>query len=276
MSLTPRLPRLLALCAAASLTPVFAALVEFTGHAEIVGVSGPAPAYIYADWDRATHLSVTGVFDTAQPATGTTANSATYTAIYAVGTVDGVEVPLVHATLTLRQDSEFESYDYLLMGVAADGRIFTLFGYSPDAGFVPSLDLPAQGVPQGDWYEKWDIDLIGANWEWSCYTDGAGFSSGPLDEPKTSTVPPPSIQRHPQAQVSVKSGAANFRVKAQSEAEAPRYQWFKDGQALPGATNPYLHLRKVGPADAGAYHVVVSNSGGETVSRAAALRVLRL
>jgi rhamnogalacturonan endolyase len=39
----------------------------------------------------------------------------------------------------------------------------------------------------------------------------------------------------------------------------PQFQWFKGDEPIPGATDPTLTLTNVMPADAGAYHVVVTN-----------------
>ena len=49
------------------------------------------------------------------------------------------------------------------------------------------------------------------------------------------------------------------------------YQWYKDGIIMPGEINPTLTLLDIRPADAGAYHVDVSNAYGGPVSSGAAL-----
>ena len=49
----------------------------------------------------------------------------------------------------------------------------------------------------------------------------------------------------------------------------PSFQWFKDGAAMPGATAASLAFARLAPADAGAYHVVVSNSAGSVTSATA-------
>ncbi len=51
------------------------------------------------------------------------------------------------------------------------------------------------------------------------------------------------------------------------------YQWFKNGGAISGATNPSLVFASVAAADAGSYAVAVSNSGSSIISSAALLRV---
>ena len=62
-----------------------------------------------------------------------------------------------------------------------------------------------------------------------------------------------------------------------AEAEGSRrlgYQWEKDGQPVPGATNPPLILRQVEASQSGAYTLVARNGYGETRSQSAQLRVL--
>jgi hypothetical protein len=51
------------------------------------------------------------------------------------------------------------------------------------------------------------------------------------------------------------------------------YQWQQNGANLPGETNSTLNLFDVGANEAGAYKVVVSNTGGTTTSEAAILTV---
>lgn len=51
------------------------------------------------------------------------------------------------------------------------------------------------------------------------------------------------------------------------------YQWYKDGSAVPGATNAYHEFWPVTEADAGLYHCVVTNLQGAATSRVAQLTV---
>lgn len=52
------------------------------------------------------------------------------------------------------------------------------------------------------------------------------------------------------------------------------YQWYRDGIAVPGATEPTLDLAAVGEADAGDYTVEVNNAFGRALSGPATLTVL--
>jgi hypothetical protein len=77
----------------------------------------------------------------------------------------------------------------------------------------------------------------------------------------------------PPANQNVEAGSgAIFRVTADSTAEL-HYQWRCNGQDIPGANGPALHLTRVVQAQAGDYDVVVSNSAGTTVSATARLQV---
>ena len=80
-------------------------------------------------------------------------------------------------------------------------------------------------------------------------------------------VNPPEILGQPvgglflagtQIELSVSAGGSN-----------PKFQWHKDGQVIAGATNSILSLNNLNSTDAGAYHVVVSNSAGSATSEVA-------
>jgi len=83
----------------------------------------------------------------------------------------------------------------------------------------------------------------------------------------------------PMNQTVVVGGSAVFDVAA-AACPPPRYQWFLNETALPGATNPFYQITNAQPADAGTYSVVLSNPdwppccGGGIHSAAATLTVL--
>ncbi|MCU0787172.1 MAG: immunoglobulin domain-containing protein, partial [Verrucomicrobia bacterium] len=54
------------------------------------------------------------------------------------------------------------------------------------------------------------------------------------------------------------------------------FQWYHDGNAVPGATNAFLELKNIQMSDAGEYVVLVSNASESTPSAAASLDVLAL
>ena len=83
---------------------------------------------------------------------------------------------------------------------------------------------------------------------------------------------PPRLARQP-ADLDVPLGAAvAFEVEA-SGASPLRYQWFKDGELIPGATGTACRFLLAQPADAGTYWVIVSDDWGAETSRHARLTV---
>jgi hypothetical protein len=88
---------------------------------------------------------------------------------------------------------------------------------------------------------------------------------------QTSPLIPISVTSQP-ASVSVTPGAsASFSVSAAGT--SPSYQWYKDGNAISGATGASHTISNAQASDAGSYSVLVSNLGGEVASNAATLTV---
>jgi len=81
----------------------------------------------------------------------------------------------------------------------------------------------------------------------------------------------PRIVRHPQPQTVELNGAVGFRVMADN---ADACQWRLDGAPLSAATNFSFRIASSGPADAGAYDVIVENSAGSVTSAVAILQVV--
>jgi len=74
--------------------------------------------------------------------------------------------------------------------------------------------------------------------------------------------------------VSVLDGRpATFSAKAVSDPD-PAYQWFKDGAAIPSATNRVYSLAAAYPSHAGTYYLQASNANGTLASSNAALTVV--
>lgn len=83
----------------------------------------------------------------------------------------------------------------------------------------------------------------------------------------------PALATEPR-EANVPEGAgAGFHVTARAAALPLRYQWRRDGVAIPGATQAAYAMGRVTPADAGLYSVVVWNSRGATISETARLGV---
>jgi hypothetical protein len=85
-------------------------------------------------------------------------------------------------------------------------------------------------------------------------------------------VIPPVIVLQPQSLSLAAGSDAAFTVSA-SGAGPLRYQWFKDGSALPAATNGVLGLAHVQFASAGIYTVAVTGGFGSATSEPAVLAV---
>lgn len=83
----------------------------------------------------------------------------------------------------------------------------------------------------------------------------------------------PFFVREPEDVLTVPGAAGLLWAQAEGSRRVG-YQWEKDGQALPGATNPPLVLPVLGDADAGLYTLVATNGLGIARSRAARVRIL--
>lgn len=82
----------------------------------------------------------------------------------------------------------------------------------------------------------------------------------------------PIIIEHPLSQ-SIKSNGTRTLSIVATEATPNTYQWFKNGEELPGETAASLELVDVIPEDAGVYHAIVSNANGSSRSRDATITV---
>ncbi|MGA2866577.1 MAG: immunoglobulin domain-containing protein [Verrucomicrobiota bacterium] len=91
----------------------------------------------------------------------------------------------------------------------------------------------------------------------------------------TAVAAPPSITTPPLTQTAEMGSLAFFSVEVTNTVPGATYQWYFNGaNALGGATNSYLDLAKVQPAQAGAYTVVVTDSYGAVTSAPAVLSVI--
>jgi hypothetical protein len=68
-------------------------------------------------------------------------------------------------------------------------------------------------------------------------------------------------------------GSALFWVSAAIAGTLPTYQWFKDGVAIPGATNSYLQVTANQASDAGYYYAVLTSPGGSTLAPSSLLTI---
>ncbi len=82
----------------------------------------------------------------------------------------------------------------------------------------------------------------------------------------------PIILSQPKAVKAEKGQAANFNGEVAAIPDAS-YQWFKNGQAISGATNAVLSIESVSATDAGNYSVAIKNPSGSVTSHEATLTV---
>jgi len=68
-----------------------------------------------------------------------------------------------------------------------------------------------------------------------------------------------AITQGPTNQTVAQCGTVTMRVTANGN-PPPSYQWFKGANSIPNATNPTYTITNAQPADAGSYHVMVSNT----------------
>jgi len=85
-------------------------------------------------------------------------------------------------------------------------------------------------------------------------------------------IVPPRILKEPASETVVDGKTARFRVLAAGTSPL-RYQWQFNNAPLPGATNAVLSLLSVQTNQAGAYFVIVTNTGGLAMSSNAVLSV---
>jgi hypothetical protein len=92
-----------------------------------------------------------------------------------------------------------------------------------------------------------------------------------ISTPATLTVSAaPTITEQPKSQVGFVGAPVTFKVTATGSAPLS-YQWFHNGEPIPGATDSTLTIRNVQVDQAGSYAVLVGNSAGSTVSDVALL-----
>jgi hypothetical protein len=82
----------------------------------------------------------------------------------------------------------------------------------------------------------------------------------------------PSITQNPQSQTACQGESVVFSVSA-SGAQPFGFQWFKDGVAIPNATQNEYFIPVAGQSNTGSYTCVVTNGAGSATSQAAILTV---
>ncbi len=101
----------------------------------------------------------------------------------------------------------------------------------------------------------------------------AGTSGWPpfIEGIKTSLLVPPSIDSHPRNKIAYQGGIVVFRTTVVGD--ALRYQWYKNGSPIGGATASSYTITSTQDSDVGSYNVTVFNAAGSVTSNTAKLTI---
>jgi len=105
-------------------------------------------------------------------------------------------------------------------------------------------------------------------------TVSSGRDAGWVDEVVFTPLPVPPVFFRQPFNVTVLANATAVIPAAANGTPPLFYQWFKNGETFPGATDPYLIITNVTRRDSAIYQLRVSNAGGTSASRDAVLEVL--
>ena len=103
--------------------------------------------------------------------------------------------------------------------------------------------------------------------------DSAGRTDNAFDlKVNFTSIELPTLTLQPQSVTADAGSPTNLSVTA-TGSDVLRYQWLKDGVALPGATNATLLFSNLQPVNVGDYVAVVSNGGGSVTSSVASVSI---
>ncbi len=131
---------------------------------------------------------------------------------------------------------------------------------NPETGNLETQTLPVVSTRR-----QLTLDLNGGDAVLFKISDGAPFVGLP-------TTDAPVITLQPASRTNVAGTTASFGVAASGDLPIA-YQWFFNGNTVPGATTYSYSRANVQSVDAGNYSVVISNSFGSVTSLVAALTV---
>ena len=186
------------------------------------------------------------------------------------------EAAAVLSAFTTDVSAVYANSDYNYMGVVGEPNGL----WSGDANLVaagnssPALAAPLAGsVLLGAGRNLWNLGVTN-DFAGNARPQGTGYAIGAFEYSGSPPPPvPPTIALQPQSVTTNAGSSVTFSVGAMGTAPIG-YQWLLNGASIPGATGSTLRMGNVQPADAGAYWVVVANSGGSTTSGMASLTVL--
>jgi hypothetical protein len=160
-------------------------------------------------------------------------------------------------------------------------------GQTVKSGAVAELSVTASGTPPlVYWWARNGVVIPGATssvlrlpavtlGDSGVYTASVANRAGTaVSVPARVTVTsPPVIVKQPLSQAV--SASESLTLAVQVAGTAPfRYQWRKEGIALPGATNASLLIARTTVTEAGGYSVLVSNDEGSVTSATATVQVI--
>lgn len=97
------------------------------------------------------------------------------------------------------------------------------------------------------------------------------FSLAAAPAPAAAAAGAPVIIVQPASQLALLGTTPSLIVVAQGSASRLNYQWYKNGQPIPGLTQPILRIEGMTPNDAAVYTATISNTAGSITSQAAVL-----
>jgi alpha-tubulin suppressor-like RCC1 family protein len=133
---------------------------------------------------------------------------------------------------------------------------------------MQNVFLPADLAPDRDYW--WVVVTDAANTvEEEDEADNTRLSDAPM---RVLRQPGPYVLMHPKDQTTFEGCVLSLYAIA-AGVQPLRYQWLRNGELLPGATNNLLILNNVQTADSGGYAIVVTNLFGAITSAVAAVTI---
>ncbi len=139
------------------------------------------------------------------------------------------------------------------------------YQWSKDGVQIPGATADAYTIPAANLSDLGSYAVTVAN---NCRQIESDMAS--LD-----VIASPTILKQPASQKTCQGRAATFSVQAESS-ESLRYQWFKDGVQIPGATADAYTIPAASLSDPGIYTVTAANNCRQIESVAASLEVISL
>ncbi len=155
------------------------------------------------------------------------------------------------------------------LGVPVDASLAPFLSGRIDDNSFDSKRVEMFRLAEADNQAQVKIRFFHAGWDsWYFGLDNVGIYSVPATQPPVIVTPPASV-------TVLEGDPAALSVAAQG-GDNLTYQWFKDGQAVEGATGATLSVPAARLSDAGSYSVRVTNESGSVESAAATLTVTPL